>query len=430
MNQNRFFNWLLPALPDDSILVVDHQNLSNIHSHTENNYDAVYLDGVMDLDLLKEIRRVLKPDGTLLAGINNDNLIYRFQLKNWLSKTGFSNCVFSSLEPDYNYPAIIIPANNSDALKAYSRKRLGRRLKVPACLYKLTCSSFSIVSGSKPSRLDHLIKAVCDELGIQPPENLSWSITKKGKLVSNISDGTTNWNVKIPTTHLSENKMYHAHNVLEQIHSVLPAGRLKSIFPKPKSVIENECGTAFVESTLPGFSLANLRDQIPTKLLAEAEVLASELFAIKLPELPNPDFSLLVSSMAKHNPDLLPVLEKILAQFDGKKNTFLHMGDFTLSNILTDGKQITGLVDWDDAVSSPERLSNQADFLFSKTWHYKKGNRTSALEEIYSSNSDMYSSCIFSCLSHAKNELQFDESRVENLLIEPCKIIGKHLNIL
>ena len=101
-----------------------------------------------------------------------------------------------------------------------------------------------------------------------------------------------------------------------------------------------------------------------------------------------------------------------------------------MSNILTDGKHITGLVDWDDAVSSPEHLSNQADFLFSKTWHHKTGNRISVLEETFSVNSDMYSSCIFSCLSHAKNELQFDKNRVEGLLIEPCKTIGKHLNIL
>jgi hypothetical protein len=272
--------------------------------------------------------------------------------------------------------------------------------------------------------------AVCSEIGVRKPETLSWSITKKGKLVSNVSDGATNWNIKIPTTHLSENKMYHAHNVLKQIHSLLPAGKLKSIFPEPKSVIENEYGIAFVESTLPGFPLADLRDQLSATILDEVDKLATELSTIKLPALPNPDFSLLVSSMAAHSPDLLPVLEKILALFDGKENTFLYMGDFTLSNILTDGKQITGLVDWDDAVLSPDHASNQADFLFSRTWHHKTGNRVSALEEVFSVNPDMYSSCIFSCLSHAKNELQFDKSRVESLLIEPCKIIGKHLNIL
>jgi hypothetical protein len=430
MNQSRFFHWLLPVLPDDSVLVVNKQNQSDIHSHSENNYNAVYLDGILDANLLKEVRRILKPDGTLLVSINNDNLFFRFQLKNWLSKTGFSNCTFSSLEPDYKYPAIIIPANNSDALKAYSRKRLGRRLKVPAWLYKLTCSSFSIVSGNQPSRLDCLLDAVCDELGVRPPKSLSWSITKKGKLVSNVSDGTASWNIKIPTTHLSENKMYHAHNVLKQIHSLLPAGKLKSMFPKPTCIIENECGIALVESTLPGFPVAELREQLSTKLISEIDSLATEFSTIRLPALPDPDFSLLVSSMKEHSPNLLPVLNKILSRFDGKENAFLHMGDFTLSNILTDGKQITGLVDWDDAVSSPERLSNQADFHFSKAWHHGTGNRTSTLEEIISVNPDMYSSCIFSCLSHAKNELQFDKSRVESLLIEPCKIIGKHLNIL
>jgi hypothetical protein len=430
MNQSRFFHWLLPVLPDDTVLVVDHQNQSDIHSYPENNFCAVCLDGVLDMNLLKEVRRILKPDGTLLIGIKNDNPFCRFKLNNWLSKTGFSNCTFSGLEPDYKYPKVIIPANNSDALKAYSRKQRGRRLKVPACLYKLTCSSFSIVSGTQPSRLDCLMGTVCDELGIHPPDNLSWSITKKGKLVSNVSNGTTSWNIKIPMTELSENKIRHAHNVLGQIHSVLPAGKLKSIFPEPNSIIENECGIAFVESTLPGFPLADLRDQLPEKLLAETDRLATKVSAIQLPALPDHDFSLLVKLVAKHSPDLLPVLEKILARLDGKENVFLHMGDFTLSNILTDGKQITGLVDWDDAVSCPDHSSNQADFLFSKTWHHKSGNRVSVLEEMSSSNSDMYSSCIFSCLSHANNELQFDESKVEKLLIEPCEIIGKHLNIL
>jgi hypothetical protein len=430
MNQSRFFHWLLPVLPDDSVLVVSNQNQSDIHSHSENNYNAVYLDGVLDLDLLKEVRRILKPEGTLLVCINNNNFIYRFQLKNWLSKTGFSNCTFSSLEPDYKYPKVIIPADNSDALKAYSRKQRGRRLKVPAWLYKLTCSSFSIVSGSQPSRLDCLMDAVCDELGMHLPENLSCSITKKGKLVSNVSDGSTNWNIKIPMTHMSENKMYHAHNVLKQIHSLLPSGKLKSMFPKPTCIIENECGVALVESTLPGFPVAELREQLSTELISEIDSLATEFSTIQLPDLPNPDFSLLVSSMKEHSPNLLPVLNKILSGFDSMENRFLHMGDFTLSNILTDGKQITGLVDWDDAVSSPERLSNQADFHFSKAWHHGAGNRTSTLEEIFSVYPDMYSSCIFSCLSHAKNELQFDKSRVESLLIEPCKIIGKHLNIL
>jgi len=430
MNQNRLFHWLLPALPDDSILAVDHKNLAGIHLHSENNFGAVYLDGVLDLNLLKEVRRILEPDGTLLIGISNNNFFYRFQLKNWLAKTGFSNCTFSGLEPNHKYPAAIIPADNSDALRAYSRKQISRRLKIPAWLYKLTCSSFSIVSGSQPSRLDCLTNAVCDEIGVRSPENLSWSITKKGKLVSNISDGTANWNVKIPTTHLSENKMYHAYNVLKQMHSLLPVGKLKSIFPEPKIIIENECGIAFVESTMPGFPVAELKDQLSAELIVEINSLAEELSTIQLPALPDPDFSLLVSYMTKHSPDLLPVLGKILAQFDGKENAFLHMGDFTLSNILTDGKQITGLVDWDDTVSSPERLSNQADFYFSKAWHHGTGNRTSTLEEIISVNPDMYSSCIFSCLSHAKNELQFDKSRVESLLIEPCKIIGKHLNIL
>jgi hypothetical protein len=430
MNQSRFFHWLLPVLPDDSVLVVSKQNQSDIHSHSENNYNAVYLDGVLDLNLLKEVRRILKPEGTLLVCIKNNSFTYRFQLKSWLSKTGFSNCTFSGIEPDCKYPAAFIPANNSDALKSYSKKRHDWRLRVPAWLYKLTCSSFFIVSGNQPSRLDCLMDSVCVELGVRPPENLSWSITKKGKLVSNVSDGTASWNIKIPTTHLSENKMYHAHNVLEQIHSLLPAGKLKSIFPEPKSIIKNECGVAFVESTLPGFPVAELREQLSTELVSEIDSLATEFSIIRLPALPDPDFSLLISSMKEHSPDLLPVLNKILSSFDSKENTFLHMGDFTLSNILTDGKQITGLVDWDDAVSSPECFSNQADFHFSKTWHHKTGNRISALEEMFSVNPDMYSSCIFSCLTHAKNELQFDESRVESLLIEPCKIIGKHLNIL
>ncbi len=430
MNQSRFFHWLLPVLPDDSVLVVSNQNQSDIHSHSENNYNAVYLDGILDLNLLKEVRRILKPEGTLLICIKNNNFIYRFQIKCWLAKTGFSNCTFSGIEPDCQYPVSFIPANNSDALKSYSKKRRDWRLRVPAWLYKLTCSSFAIVSGSQPSRLDCLMNSVCDEIGASLPENLSWSITKKGKLVSNISDGTTNWNVKIPITHLSENKIYHAHNVLKQIHSLLPAGELKSIFPEPKCIIENEYGIAFLESTVPGFPLADLKAQLSAELLAEVDKLATELSTIKLPELPNPDFSLLVNSMAKHSPDLLYVLEKILTRFDGKDNKFLHMGDFTLSNILTDGEKITGLVDWDDAVFSPEHASNQSDFHFSKAWHNKAGNRVSTLKEAFSVNPDTYSSYIFSCLSHANNELQFDESRVESLLIEPCKIIGKHLNIL
>ena len=233
---------------------------------------------------------------------------------------------------------------------------------------------------------------------------------------------------------------------------------LRLLIPQTLTVFEFEGRRGWLENGCVGKPLAEIKE--PGDALAAFEHACTLIRALKnvnadaLPPLLIDHGEELRSHLANRiqgAPDILrDAFQTILLglrRFDG--DVHLRKGDMTLSNILVEGREVKGLIDWDDCGLTRQPLADLADLVLSWTWRKEGMSRAQAIAWLLGPTTQVLTSgfdldrlldlaggdrrsfqlaVLQSWLDHAHNELIHPRAsgrpdRIRTLLIEPLAIL-------
>ena len=394
------------------------------------------------LAFLREVRRVLRPDGEIYIGIENrygreyfrgrpdhhsrllfgslyprilshlisllkthkPYLTYTYSRRGYrrlLAEAGFPEAAFQAVEPSYRQPLAFVDLDDKAAVDAHQRSTAGHRRPLPARLYARTVPAFAIVAGTDPSPrslLRTILDGVAAELDLPAGcwRGATTLVNRKGKatVVSATDDSAAQVVVKIPLVPLTGMRLRTNAAALRALASGLPeSSPLKPLLPRPLLATTIAGMTVHVESALPGRPWAAHRDVDDDALLREAAALAGrvaarEVVCADVPEgsLTDPaQADLLVDLLTRTDPGLAPALADVKDLLgDGAVSAALRKGDGSLSNVLAAQGRISALIDWDDSVLTRHPLSGLTDLLFSWAWHRRGASRADTLTALVS----------------------------------------------
>ena len=403
----------------------------------------------VQLRFLREIVRVLRPEGELFIGIENrhareyfqgqpDNhsrlmfgslmprlgshlasligrhkpyLTYTYSRRGYeklLAEAGLPHSRFHALEPSYRQPRAAVDLDDGDACRGHIRRRGLLRGRMPVSLYRRTASCFGIVAGktdTRVSRLQSILDRVAQQLALPGDVWRGASVTTslKAKTTVAVRPGVEPVVVKIPLSPAAASGLLRNHEILSRLDQVLPvAGGLRDVLPRPLAHGEQNGVEFFVETMIAGRPWGSNSDLQPAWPIAETVLGLSAAIANALPETTIQAFAPAPPRMGAHeirdliasrDPGLVADFARIeeFVESNPASGPVLCKGDFSLNNImLTADGSVGGLIDWDDSVLTRFPLQSLADFVFS--WMWRKGKkRADTLAALMSLDSDMWS---------------------------------------
>lgn len=250
----------------------------------EGAFDLVVINGVLEwvpsgisgdpkqvqMDFLKEIRRVLKPTGTLFVGIENRyawktwfmhsdghtglkyvpwmprwlanaysiakgkgpyrNYLYgKEQYRNLLHSCGFEDVKFFVPLPGYHHPTSMVPLEEKHEINQQTRRMVsGARDKVVQATKGFLAShfpdAFGIVAsrGQAPSFLERLSREIQERYGLQAPTSFKYRMNGEMGMVTVIYRGKkqeSSFVLKLPMHARGLEELKLETNLLQQIHA-------------------------------------------------------------------------------------------------------------------------------------------------------------------------------------------------------------------
>lgn len=468
----------------------------------------------VQLEFLREVVRVLRPEGQLFVGIENryarkyfrgepDNhsrlkfasllprtashiyslarchhpyLTYTYSLRGYrklLAEAGLPAAEFHALEPSYRKPSSTVPLADADACRGFVRSRPGAIRLMPTSLFRRTATCFGIAAGragGRPSRLRAVLDRVARDLDLPPDiwRGMRIDTSAKAKVSVSTAEGRDPVIVKIPLSPAAAAGLERNRLTLNRLDQTLPQDApLRPLLPRPLLAGDHD-GTAFtVETRLPGKPWSDADRGAPEAGTCDRILRLTRMIFSALPETAVAAFPASVGGIdadtlgelaARSDPGLAdaPALVADFLAANPLGGPGLCKGDFTLSNILLrPGREICGLIDWDDSVLTGFPLQGLADFLFSWLWRRGFSRADSleillsaepvpglpdsdlerALEEAGAGRRELALAALSSWIDHLCQEMRhqpefFDPGRVERLLVEPCRTVAPLLSRL
>lgn len=401
------------------------QNNLSLHSlerlplaFSEASFDGVIIDHALPdaetRDLLREAKRLLKPDGWLfLKGENSWSretlLDHLKRLKTralqarqptkttarslgsyhrLLTKAGFMPrhvVGFDTLNPLIDR---IIELTQTEQIRQFIRQRKFRYL--PPWLYCLTVPTLGILASTQAipkSTLHHIIDRVMTETGANVCQIASMEINRKGKCAVMLDVRTPTPQrlmLKIPLNDHAQRHLAHNQAGLNGMHNARTGDHnlMEALEKFPKSAGSGSHGktTYQIESCVPGQPFTKDRtEQEMSHLVQQIESLLIALQHLPSAGIPaGPEFDLpqqlqfIRKLVSETKPDMLEKFARIAdamlqeAQHAGSARYFFK-SDFSVSNTLIEQDRISGIIDLDFWGISHNRLVDYADFVFSFT---------------------------------------------------------------
>lgn len=358
----------------------------------------------IQIAFLKEIKRVLKPEGQLFIGIENrlnyeyflgrpdhhsvlkyGSLLPRFlaniysiykrripyrtythSLRGYrklLKSAGFNNQSFFGLLDGYSKLREIVNIDFTDvSWKPFSYKSIKDRLKH----YELFVPAYGILASQEKAKGTPLILELFEEIGMhlthkggEIPEIEQFLVSGKDKAIILIRNSIGKWILKVPFSNYGEQAERNGALILQNLAR---SKELTDIIPETVSSGTIRGLPYFVETNLPGVSLVEIlndqsRDSISLRVFALWEMFSgSETFSRTLTldenifrELAATDFDA-IHSVTVHPEKIQELMQFTKDQLLGCEVTLgLTHGDFSIRNILSDSSGNLRVIDWETA---------------------------------------------------------------------------------
>jgi len=440
-------------------------------------------DAVYDLSpLISEATRVLAPGGQICCEFSNrwHRGLFRETVAppryhpgvvaRTLRETGLSIQATFAHECADESERCYVDLDSRSAIEAYKSGRPGRLRYLPGWLYRATPPEIVVVAGSGPARswLSRALDAVREHLGLVDDD---WgmstpAVNLKSKLTVVMSRGEhPEWIVKIPLNPQCRAGVENSDRVVRSLSkSLTPDDVLAGLLPDPVERLEFEGTPLFVESICRGRPWAAGDPGRPRVLDTDLPTVLTRLMETEAPLLadtmtnPNDKIEPLITLLETHAPELGRVMRRVgerLTTSARGRPARLRKGDMTLSNIFLAGREVSGLIDWDETEISPFPLAAYGDLLFSWLWQCEGMRRSDSLvilaggdldrlppslavpdtlAELGVDTDELATAALASWVDHAHHELKhpifrYRPDRVKSLLVGPCRSLVKLWNM-
>jgi len=288
--------------------------------------------------------------------------------------------------------ARLLPLDDARAMRAGAPDMSRAWRLLPDFLHRRLTEA-DILTWRAPGRVPRLSAALDQVRDHGPRDRRRGSLAllqDKGKLTVRIRSAGDDTFLKLARTRFAVADLDNGAAVLDRLHEGLPPDHpLQPLLPCILERVEQDGALAWLERGCRGVPLADREDadELPGLLSAAVDVVAA-LTDLPAGALPQPDPStaghkrIFLVALARAlgedcERDLARVLPRLEAPADGP--WFLRKGDFSLSNVLSEGDRITGLIDWDEGGLTRRPLANLADLLFSWLWQKEGLSRARSL---------------------------------------------------
>ena len=373
----------------------------------DDSFDLLIINGVLEwvpsgmegdprevqMQFLKEARRVLKPTGVLSLGIENRNawktwfrqpdghtdlhyvpwlprkmadkysrskgkgpyrnyLYSESQYVQLLKEAGWSTTDFNIPSPGYHHPTSMIKRNNRGAMQKAAMRNVQSPIKKIQQSFKGLLAAgfpdaFSIFAGDKPWQ--SFLSRLEGELPVKTPHR-SYRMNGEMGMVTVIY---TNGVLKLPLHSRGRSDLEREVETLNRIHAGdHPLSEQKALFPQVDTHGEFDGQYYAVFSIIPGVSGDQLSDTLVNKATKEAAG-----FLANMPTAEG-NFHDLVQSLAGELTSLRfsteqkaaidQVVKQVCEAFPADLPLVMAHGDFKLANSMFDASSgsLTGVIDW------------------------------------------------------------------------------------
>ncbi len=401
--------------------------LSKFKSYLEEVYGS-HQPREIQKRFLKEMHRVLKDDGEMYVGIENrysrlyfgkrpdhhsfiwfGSLYPRFiahlvslaqsrrpyitftyslgGMKKLARDAGFSQNKTFGLEPMYRTPNNIFNLENKDEIEIQRTKNERIATYIPNWLYKKTVTSYGFIASTSKEPKPWVESVMHDFLEKQNIKTDSFRIktissNKKEKLSIFIEEKNNSENfyiIKVPMTKrtvgLFGNNFRYLQTLQDKIKQNNSFEYLPNILPKPICTGEYNGQKYFVETGSPGSPLKD-KPALDMEVMRELPHIFKEFNLIDFDQNKKEELILEYSGKFKFLETLLKTNEqkeiftrvknRIIDSIEhADSKLYLRKSDFSMSNILVNGLQISGIIDFDETSLSPYKSKNLAEFILS-----------------------------------------------------------------
>jgi len=285
-----------------------------------------------------------------------------------------------AVKPDLMRRARLLPLDDGAAMDAGAGDMRRRWRLLPNFLRRRVTEAdlFAWRAPGREPRLTAVLNQVRDHGAADRRRGSLALLQDKGKLTVRLRAADHDAYLKLARTRRAAADLDNGAAVLDRLQHGLPADHpLRPLLPHIVRRCEQDGAPAWLEHGCHGTPLADREDDdaLPGLLRRTADLVAglADLPAAALPD-PDPraaaDKLAFLAGLARAlGPDVEAACARVLPLLaDGDGPWRLRKGDFSLSNVLSEGDRITGLIDWDESGLTRRPLANLADLLFSWLW--------------------------------------------------------------
>ncbi|MBV1872518.1 MAG: hypothetical protein KUG83_08225 [Gammaproteobacteria bacterium] len=382
-----------------------------IFVRAENRYNRDKISSMLSvLSLLRASANTtsMRAGKNIFDALNIKNQMSLFGCQSRLRMNGFSHQRISGFESNHS---VVLDLRHPLQVERFVSSKKGFSRYIPAWLYRLTTPAFGVFSQKEqlaPSVLEGVIACVASDIE-RPIEHcniLSVEANQKCKCIITLRIGSQKRMdyalvVKIAIDELAQKHLRHGYQGLVHLEAI-PNGEF---FPKPVSRGAYLQTQYYVEQAISGESwITQPHDggEMDKVIINDILGVISSTQAISPHDESasnQDDFNARVRCLKKYaeirSPQALDaftflVEEVVQTEADQTTPHYFYKSDFSVSNILLKGNQVSGIIDLDFWGFSQNKLADYADFVESFSRNFLSMSQTDVLVNIHDENLSVF----------------------------------------